>query len=309
MRKISKKERAALTIAGAQRLAGAGRTPSARQVRKAHDEAGCAVAKHGVVVHGGADTTDGLVNKICGKLSGIGGETDAECGSFWGKIKDTVSAMLPFAGLASSGITAALAIKQLRAPAQGQGRVMVSPPQAAPAPAPAPDAASDTDASSAQAVAAGGWGRRRTRLGTEISRPEKGYVYLFGDDELGAYATIEGDDLFGDDGLLGTEDAMYASAAGGAEAEAIDRIRGFRSQGTVPAVPGYNPRRAPPTSTAGSIPHDAYRALIFQQAQRLGGPSPTAKQMAAAQATVDKAMAARKISVAIPGARPGRVTR
>lgn len=286
---ISRKERAALTIAGAQRIAGLGNTPTARQVRKAHDQAGCAVAKRGVVVKGGADSTDGLVHSICGKLSGIGGETDAECGNFWGKIKDTVVSMVPFASLFSAAATTAIAVHQIREKPS-------SSPSPAPAPAPPAPASSDTQDSSGY------------DLGAELSRPEKNYLYVFGDDELGAYATIEGDDLFGDYQALGAEDVMLAREMGGAEAQAIQRLRGW-SPGRQRAVKSYRLPAAPQSSTSNSIPHDAYRAMILRQARKIGGVNPTAKQMAQAQATVDAAMAAKNVSVSIPGARPGRVTR
>lgn len=287
---ISKKERAALTIAGAQRIAGLGNTPTARQVRKAHDQAGCAVAKHGVVVKGGADSTDGLVNNICGKLSGIGGETDAECGGFSDAIKNTVVSMVPFASLASAGVTSAVAVKQLKSRPQQQQ--VQAPAPAAPAAAPAMQSTSD-DSNSGY-------------MGTEMSRPEKGYVYLFGDDELGAYAEIEDDELFGDS--LGYEDALLAREVGGADAAAISRMRGW--PGRTRSFPMARRLPAPPTTQSGaSIPHVAYRAMILKQARSIGGSSPTAKQMASAQANVDAAMAKKNVSVAIPGARPGRVTR
>jgi hypothetical protein len=96
---ISKRERAKLTIAGAQTLAGRGKTPSARQVRKAHDAAGSAVAEKGIRVHGGADSVDHLVDGICGTLSGIGGETSDECGSFWSRVKDAATSIAPLAPL------------------------------------------------------------------------------------------------------------------------------------------------------------------------------------------------------------------
>ena len=259
MRKISRKERALLTIAGAQRLAGAGRTPTARQVRKAHAEAGCAVAKHGVVVHGGADSTDNLVHKICGTLSGIGGETDAECGSFWSKLKSIASDALPLAPL--FGPTAAIAAPVAKAIAQRAGSRSSAPAQ------------SDDNLQQLDGDDFMGF--------DEISHPAKNITYMFG-----------------------AEDRMLLREGGSAERAAIMR----RSQRVQPLVMG---RRVQWTGAESpmSVPHVAYRAMILRLAKKTGGASPKAKQMAEAQAAVDRMMARKGLFVGIPGARPGRVTR
>jgi len=272
---ISKKERALLTIAGAQRMAGPGKTPSARQVRKAHVEAGCAVAKHGIVVQGGAGVSDRMFDKVCTKLSGIGGETDAECGSFWDKIKSAYSKAAPLLPLAS-------VISPFAAMALMQKGNTGAP--AAPAPAPAPTQASAQDDDSTQEV-----------TGFEvISHPARGYTYLFGD-ELG-------------DDELGAEDRMLLREGAGTS----EYLSARRRQGRVPIVApfpmaGMRPRTR--IAATDAIPHELYRAAIMKRAQTLGSGSPTAKNMADAQVAVDQQMRAYGLRVGIPGARPGRVTR
>lgn len=260
---ISKKERALLTFAGAQRLAGPGTTPTARQVRRAHDEAGCSVAKRGIVVRGGADATDGVINKVCGVLSGIGGETDAECGSFWGKVKDFASSATskaaPLAPLFGPTAMVAVPIAQQMTKRQG-GQ-----------PAQAEDGL--------QEISGMGFGPERGKI--------EDYTYIFGDNELS------------------TEDRMILGEGGGsAELASLQRQRRRASWPRV--IKAFDETRS---SSMGAIPHDAYRAAIVQRARKLGGRNPSARQMAAAQASVDQALKKVGLFVAIPGAMPGRVTR
>ena len=268
---ISKKERALLTIAGAQRIAGAGRTPSARQVRKAHSEAGCAVAKHGVVVHGGADATDRMFNSVCTKLSGIGGETDAECGSFWGKLKSLVSSAASTAAPIAPlfGPAAGIALPMLAKKGGRGGSQAVA--QAQPA-----------AEQNVQEVT--GW-----LSGTEISHPERGFTYIFGDD----------------DDELGAEDRMLLREGGGMTEYASARRRQGRIPYPVANAGAFGPLRA----IGDALPHNLYRAAILKRAHALGGKKPTAKHMADAQAAIDREMVAYGLRVGIPGARPGRVTR
>ena len=272
---ISKKERALLTIAGAQRMAGPGKTPSARQVRKAHVEAGCAVAKHGIVVQGGAGVSDRMFDKVCTKLSGIGGETDAECGSFWDKIKSAylkAAPLLPLAAVASP--FAAMALMQ-------KGN------KGAPA---APAAPADSQSSQADD------GTQEVTGFEVISHPAKGYTYLFGDD-----------DLFGDE--FGAEDRMLLREGAGTS----EYLSARRRQGRVPVVAPFpimaGLRSRTRIAATDVIPHELYRAAIMKRAQTLGSGSPSAKNMADAQVAVDQQMRAYGLRVGIPGARPGRVTR
>ena len=197
---ISKKDRALLTIAAAQRMAGEGRTPSARQVRKAHTEAGCAVAKRGMVVRGGADSTDGMFEKVCSKLSGIGGETDGECGSFWDKIKSavtsTASKAAPYAPIAAAvaiPTIAAVPIAQriIAARKAADAQKNQQDPGTADAAPQAADGATDPGVQQISGWMLGeedlGWMLGEDALGFEvISHPAKGYTYLFGDEEMGA---------------------------------------------------------------------------------------------------------------------------
>jgi hypothetical protein len=270
--KISKRERALLTIAAAQQAAGPGRTPTARQVRKAHDTAGCAVAKRGVVVHGGADVTDHVMNKVCGVLSGIGGETDAECGNFWSRLKNVATQAAPLAPLFGPTAMVAVPVAQ-KLTNRGS----------------APTASSDD--ASVQEVS--GFGPERQKV--------EDYTYIFGDE------LVLGTDLDELDG-----DELELEGEGAVEAAAARRFgRGHRRHHA--AASGYQPEpelrgmfRAP----APGLPHEAYRVAILRRARRLtGGKQPTAKQMAQAQASVDKDMRMHGLDVAIPGGRPGRVTR
>lgn len=256
---ISKKERALLTLAGAQRLAGPGATPSARQVRRAHDEAGCSVARRGVVVKGGADATDGVVDKICGVLSGIGGETDAECGNFWSKVKS----------FATSATTKAAPLAPLFGPT-----AMVAVPVAQQMMKKSGGSAPAQSEESLQDIF--GFGPERQMV--------EDYTYIFGhgnDDE--------------DEMILG-------EGSGAAEAAALRR----RHQSN--HIAGYQPEWEFSLS-AGTVPHETYRAAILRSARKLGGKKPSAKQISQAQAAVDRALRSRGLFVAIPGARPGRVTR
>lgn len=264
---LSKKERALLTIHGAQRIAGAGRTPSARQVRKAHAEAGCAVAKHGIVVQGGAGSTDPMFDKVCTKLSGIGGETDAECGSFWSKLKS----------LATSAASTAAPIAPLFGPAASIVLPAVAKKKGGSGPAVAQN---DDQQQSIQEVT--GW----DDLGTEMSHPERGYTYLFGDEAI----------------ILGAEDRMLLREGAGSP----ELISARRRQGRVPVhMAGAALSRA----VGSLLPHSLYRAAIVKRAHALGGKNPTAKHMADAQAAIDREMTAYGLRVGIPGAMPGRVTR
>lgn len=88
---ITRPERALLTVAVAQKTVGQGRTPSARDLRRAHDEAGCAVARRGVAVVGGTVGVDRFIDRCCEGLSGISGMAGDELGSFWSSVKTAVT--------------------------------------------------------------------------------------------------------------------------------------------------------------------------------------------------------------------------
>lgn len=245
---ISRAERALLTLAVAQRHAGNGQTPSARTLRRAHREAKEAVRSHGVSVMGGEAPVDNLVNKICGRLSGICGEDDDELGSFWSRVKDAatkVAPVIPYVGPAIQ--YGGPAVKALAAKGGDKKTVAQN--------------SNSKDENLMEVV------------GSELEKVEN-YTYLFGDE----YAALEG--------------------AGNAEAEAFARHH------------GRHHRKRHAVSGEGLISHDHYRAAVLRVARKIaGGANPTAIQLAQADAHVKNRMAAKGLSVAIPGARPGRVTR
>lgn len=104
-KKISKRERAVLTLSVAQKMVGKDKTPSARDVRRAHKFAGKAVSSAGVSVMGGEAPVNRFVNNVCERLSGIRGDDASSCGSFWSAVKDaatkvatTISPITPYLG-------------------------------------------------------------------------------------------------------------------------------------------------------------------------------------------------------------------
>lgn len=98
---ISPAEYALLNVAVAQKLAGPGKTPTARQVGEAVKQSKDAVLRRGVGVRGGTTQVDSLMNRVRNELSGISGMGDDECGGLWDKIKSIVvktSPAVPFVG-------------------------------------------------------------------------------------------------------------------------------------------------------------------------------------------------------------------
>ena len=65
--------------------------------------------------------------------------------------------------------------------------------------------------------------------------------------------------------------------------------------------------------TLSAVPHSDYRTLATAAAYKLardrGARAPSTLDHAKAKALVDKALVARGLSVVVPGAMPGRVTR
>jgi len=58
------------------------------------------------------------------------------------------------------------------------------------------------------------------------------------------------------------------------------------------------------------VPNTSYRAAVLRQAKRgAAGSSPTTKHFFAAKKAVDAAMASAGLSLYLPGAEPGRITR
>lgn len=94
-------------------------------------------------------------------------------------------------------------------------------------------------------------------------------------------------------GCCGEEELELARSGGLAERQSLQRRRGR-------------------VSTLGSeaIPHEMYRAAVWQRAKKMaGGGVPQAKHVFQAQRTVDRDLQRKGTSIRIPGARPGRVTR
>ncbi len=63
--------------------------------------------------------------------------------------------------------------------------------------------------------------------------------------------------------------------------------------------------------TLNGIPHNDYRVLVVAQARKLAKDprNPTTRDYAQAKAKIDNALVAQGLSVVVPRARPGRVTR
>jgi hypothetical protein len=207
-------------------------------------------------------------------LSGIGGETDAECGSFWSKLK----------GFASSAANKAAPLTAL-APLFGPAAAIAVPvashmlkkkPSQAPAPA-------QNEENLMEVV---GYGPERQMV--------EDYTYIFGGE------IVTGAELMG-----GSEDDMIIGEGGGASELAAFQRRRRRPSRTF----GFQPEPEARSSSMGAVPHDVYRTAIFRRAQKIGGTNPTAKQISQAQASVDVDLRKNNLFVAIPGGRPGRVTR
>jgi len=63
------------------------------------------------------------------------------------------------------------------------------------------------------------------------------------------------------------------------------------------------------TASGAAVPHDVYRAAIWQKASRLaGGGRPQTSDLARAKLEVDARLGRRGARIAIPGAKPGRRT-
>lgn len=76
-------------------------------------------------------------------------------------------------------------------------------------------------------------------------------------------------------------------------------------------VVGYAAKRLRSSNMGdASMPHDLYRAAIWQRALKLSGSKhPGSQAMAKAHLSVTRDLKTRGVSLGIPGGRPGRVTR
>lgn len=92
---ISPKEYALLNVVVAQKLAGPGKTPTAKHVAEAQKQSREAVLKKGVGVKGGTGKVDFLMDRARNELSGISGMGAEECAGLWDKIKSIVSSVTP----------------------------------------------------------------------------------------------------------------------------------------------------------------------------------------------------------------------
>lgn len=70
-------------------------------------------------------------------------------------------------------------------------------------------------------------------------------------------------------------------------------------------------RRAQAEDSSGmgdDLSHDEYRALVMNQALKLGRGKPSTKHFYVAKSAVDRSLGRIGIAINIPGARPGRKT-
>jgi hypothetical protein len=274
---ISKPEYALITVAVAQKLTGSKTaTPTAKQLAEAQKQTQAAVLRAGVGVKGGTAKIDKLFNKARNELSGISGMGDEECAGIWDTIKSGVSKIapaIPFIGPAAGLVAPTAAIVMAQNAKKAQKAQKAAPPPPPPQASASPQASADSD--------------------DVVNTQVVGYDDLiYGESMTAAYdralARLSGDD-----------ELIYGEGGGSSELGAARRRK----------TPYYFPPFASGADVAAISP-TAYRVAVLQRAKKLArGGRPSTKAMYIAQKTVDKDLTSGGISVRIPGAAPGRVTR
>jgi len=275
-----------LVAAAAQKIAGPGKTPTSGQVRTAETKMKERLARRNVSVSGveKADQQLGEVKKHLNECAVAGWGA----GSFWSKVKSTAAsaarASRPYLPYAAPLLPAAAAtpfiIKAIRAreAAKRARAAQMAPSPEAEAP-PAEEPAAEEPAAEAPLSTPEAEGQVPQGEGLESVAGNWG-----GWDEREMMSGVT------------AEERELALMGGSAEREALVR-RALR-------------RRRRSRVSGAALPHDLYRAAVWQRAQKLKkAGQPQARALFIAQKSVDRDMSRSGVSVAIPGARPGRITR
>ena len=284
---ISKPEYALITVAVAQKLTGSQTaTPTAKQLAQAQKQTQAAVLKAGVGVKGGTAKMDNLFNKARNELSGICGMGSDECGGLWDDLKAAVvksAPAMPFIGPAAGLLMATAPI------IASQNRKKRGQPTQAPA---------DSQASQSAQASPDGQASRPAQAALPPQPAQSSQ-----DDLEPSAQVVSGDDdlIFGESistSYRDAEDALIFGEGGGSSELGAAMRRSGRSS------------RSFSGSDSTSMSPTAYRLAVLQRATKLsGGAKPKTKHMYVAQKSVDRDLSLGGISVRIPGAAPGRVTR
>jgi hypothetical protein len=291
---ITKPEYALLTVAVAQKLTGSKTaTPTAKQLAEAQKQAQAAVLKAGLGVKGGTGKIDKLFNQARNQLSGITGMGAEECGGLWEDIKNAIvkaAPAMPFIAPAAGLVAATAPIimaKNAKRGGQGGQAAPKAPPADASNNAPSSSqSASASPASPAPASPAPASASAETDPSTAVVVGAR-WPLLEGEDIASVYRDAEDALIFGEGG-------------GDSELGAANRM----------STPYYFPPTTAGDEDPSVISPLAYRVAVMQRAGKLAkGRKPSTKHMYDAQKSVDHDLAGGGISVQIPGAKPGRVTR
>lgn len=290
--KISKAEYMLLVVAAAQKAAGAGKTPSAAQISAAQSNVRAALARRGAVVAGDASHVDGIFDWAKKKIREE-------------KQEQEKTSKLPFGhpALAANererergrggmaGWTSGWSwnrVKSIAKSAAPYALPLIPGAIAAPFIMKAMAAKKSRDEATKRAVLA----RKQAEAQAQPeSQPEPQAEEQPASEQENAQHVL-GEGMFQ---AFDQDLQEVMTHSGGAEANAMRRFGG-----------GIRRKRV----AVSGMPQPMYRAAVWQRAAKLAhGKPPGPREIFVAQRSVDKDLHRRGVSISIPGARPGRVTR